>query len=188
MLTHVQTIYVALSFILGSVFFYRAVTRRSWQSLAHTVIVSWSGMIYLTQVTIAGSQGLAYYADWIVTTPLIVLSLGYTIHDKLNGEVMIASTTQLLTIFSAVVYAKNPTGTTLLISSLFFFSLTVYWLYKWLQTEEKVVLSWITLLTWFAYPLVYYAYDGMLGEATTALVILPLLSKHVFTSLKEFYY
>jgi bacteriorhodopsin len=146
-------------------------------------------MIYLTQVSTAASRGLPYYADWIITTPLIVLSLGYTIHKELSQEVTIAAVTQILTIFSALVYANNPSGSSLpMIASVFFFTITVYWLYTWLKTGEYALLSWITLLTWFAYPAVYYAHDGLLGEATTALVILPLLSKHVFTSLKEFYY
>lgn len=189
MLTALQTLYVTISFILGAVFLYRAVTRESWQSLAHTVIVSWSGTIYLTQISTAGSQGLPYYADWIITTPLIVLTLGYVVNDKITREVLFAASSQILTIFFAYLHVTTPSlQPQAMLTSLAFFLVTVFYLSAWLVDGEKQLLAWITLVTWFAYPAVYYAYDGLLGEATTALVILPLLSKHVFTSLKEFYY
>jgi len=146
-------------------------------------------MIYLTQISTAGSQGLPYYADWIITTPLIVLSLGYAVKDKVTQQSLFAASAQLLTIGFAYLHLTTPSLQPFaMIASLTTFSATIYYLTTWLQEGNTPLLAWITLLTWFAYPAVYYAYEGMLGEATTALVILPLLSKHLFTSIKEFYY
>lgn len=189
MLTTLQQAYILISLVLGATFLYRAVTNSSWQSVIHAIIVWWSGIIYYRFLPNSGSLGLPYYGDWIVTTPLIVIGLGYAINDKITRKTMIAMLSQFLTIFFAYLHVTTPSLEPFaMMASLTAFTTTIYILIQWLQQGNKPLLSWITLLTWFAYPAVYYAYDGMLGQATTALVILPLLSKHLFTALKEFYY
>lgn len=77
-----NALYVIGLFSSGATFLY---LRTIWSRFVpevffwiHFFIVSWSAMMYLHLVYMTPLASFAYYADWIVSTPLIMLALGLT--------------------------------------------------------------------------------------------------------------
>jgi len=72
--------YIALAFGSALAFLYLG---RRWSIpnrfvLIHVFIVTWSGLMYLNFLSPSVLSDFAWYADWMVSTPLIVAALAFT--------------------------------------------------------------------------------------------------------------
>jgi len=183
------SIYIAVSLILASLFFQKWLSSGRRETLVNAVIVAWSGTIYLNFFFEIIPSSLTYYADWIVSTPLILLSLGYTVEGRLSKETVMASFLQFITILSGL-FATTSSNTT----SLAYYSVGVvsmlgvfYYIYNMERIADYPVLVGIIVPTWIAYALIWWQTGGDLILAQNALITLPFISKHVFTTYKEYF-
>lgn len=75
------SVYILTAFTSGLVFLG---LRNYWKkvplkfNLIHFFIVTWSGLMYLNFLGSTPLTDFAWYADWMISTPLIVLALGLT--------------------------------------------------------------------------------------------------------------
>lgn len=83
--------YVATAFLSALAFLYLS---RVWDDvplkffLIHFFIVAWSGVMYLNFLAPEATRlsNIAWYADWVVSTPLILLALGLTATYKTKDQ------------------------------------------------------------------------------------------------------
>lgn len=74
--------YIATAFLSGLLYIY--LSRVWWDNvplkfpLIHFFIVVWSGIMYLNFLNESIFSDFAWYMDWLISTPLIVLALGLT--------------------------------------------------------------------------------------------------------------
>ena len=203
-------IYVAIMF--GSAIFFFVWSRDPkhippHKYLLHILIVVWSGLAYSAIALDQGylfSEGqkvtYARYIDWIVSTPLLVMSLSFTgmlLVDKvgwLKGSLLF---TQVVMIATGLVAELSPAseqwywyvmGCVALVIILYLFWVPLYQLAKSQGRElEEVYKKSATFLTiqWILYPLVWLIGTMGLGLidnvfTTVLYIILPIVSKAGF--------
>lgn len=130
-----------------------------------------------------------YYLDWVLTTPLLVLLLANATNNRFSVRVFLTVIAQFFVVVTGFL-ASNT-----VYSGLFFFVgllLFVFVLYNILffarnSSSKGFLFLTIFLLTWVAYPVVWWVVRGDLSLATLPLLLVPFVSKHVFTFLKEFW-
>ncbi len=90
MTTQTVAVYVTVMALSAAAFLWMS---KNWGDvpkkfyLIHFFIVSWSGLMYLNILYDTSFADVAFYMDWIVSTPLIVLALGltaYRTHDSVD--------------------------------------------------------------------------------------------------------
>lgn len=167
----------------------------------HFFIVSWSAMIYLNLVFHTPLAPYAYYADWIISTPLIMLALGLTAmypFTTINYSLLFAiMMTQLMVISTG--FLAQLSGNNLGMLSFFLvgnalmlliFYLVFGPLMQCARNNKKLVnkyrnLAILLVIFWISYPLVWIIGTpgyGIISTHTTSLlfIILPILCKPVF--------
>lgn len=146
----------------------------------HAGVSFWSGLIYLNFIYEVFPVGLTPYADWILSTPLIILAFGLSVEKEITSRLAYATLSQMAVIvfgLLSVAFGMN----------LFFFALStvamviMLSLVFWITFEEYPQLYVLLTATWIAYPIIFVLYGGKLAEATLPLIILPLFSKHLFS-------
>lgn len=143
----------------------------------------------------------AYYADWIVSTPLIMLALGLTAmypFTKINYSILFAiMMTQAMVIMTGFLAQASSNNTALLTFfmignalMLLIFYLVFGPLMECVNTNKKLArkyknLALLLVLFWISYPLVWIigtpGYALISPSATSLLfIVLPILCKPVF--------
>lgn len=174
--------YIVMSLLLSIIFGYKYYKTKRTGSLISTIIVGWSGFIYINHFLEVVPLRQMYLYDWIISTPLLVLSLTLlNNNERITSTGLIASALQGLVILTGFL----ATG-----FDIWFFTGTVLMLgvFKllWSMKRKGNELFYLLLFgTWSLYPFVWWYAGNNLESVTVALVILPFISKHVFTTLKE---
>jgi bacteriorhodopsin len=181
-----------------------------YEYLAHAAIPIWSGIAYLTVVFGLGrlvvddrAVYIARYADWVVTTPLLLLVLGwmamqYSEHKRvaLLATLVIADVVMVLTGLIADL-ATDPVATaTFYAIGVAALVLILYLIWVPLRRiaeasgpalgKRYVQLTALLTFTWVGYPTVWLLGPsglGVLGERADMwlFVALPIVSKVVFS-------
>jgi len=200
-----NSIYVIILTLSGLGFLF---LRKTWGKIVpdiffwiHFFIVCWSAMMYMNLVFQTPLAPYAYYCDWIVSTPLIMLALGLTAmypFTKINWSVLFAiMMTQgmiIVTGFLAQISGNNSAMLSFFIAGnalmLLIFYLVFGPLMNFAQSNKKLAEKYRTLasllvLFWISYPLVWIigtpGYAIISPYATSILfIILPILCKPVF--------
>jgi bacteriorhodopsin len=195
--------YIALAFVSALAFLYLG---RRWSIpnrfvLVHFFIVTWSGLMYLNFLAPSVLSDFAWYADWMISTPLIVTALAFTaMHESETRWDLIGGLVglQFMLIVTGVISQSTGmnyaywVGNALLIG-------VFYLLWGPLKkiaedgSEElarsyKRLAGYITIF-FVLYPVVWYA-SGLtnpgsveaLGalETSLAFVVLPLFCKQIY--------
>ena len=203
-------IYVAVMFGSAAIFLILSRDGKDvplYKYLIHTFIVIWSGLAYaslaLGQGSAESAGNVVYYPryiDWVVTTPLLLLSLNLTgkFNIKLEGSLTAALMgTQVIMIITGLVAELSPddikwfwytAGCVALLAVLYLIWGPLKRKSK-LQGQEieqvyhksAVFLS----IQWLAYPLVWaigYMGAGLIDKPTTTFlfILLPIVSKAGF--------
>jgi len=167
----------------------------------HFFIVSWSALIYLNLVFGTPLAPYTYYADWLVSTPLIMVAVGLTALyplKKIAGPDLFAlAVTQFMVIVTGILAQVSPTQQGMLtfsgIGNAFMLLLLYLLLGPFIRTAQKnkqVAQKYTTLLSallvlWFSYPLVWIlgspTYQIISPTTTRVLfIVLPILCKLAF--------
>lgn len=167
----------------------------------HFFIVSWSALIYVNLVFQTPLAPYAYYADWIVSTPLIMLALGLTamypfskINYTLLFAIMMTQAMIIATGFLAQLSAHNTAMLSFFMAGnalmLLIFYLVFGPLMNFARSNKKLAskyknLALLLVLFWISYPLVWIigtpGYALISPYATSILfIVLPILCKPVF--------
>lgn len=174
----------------------------SYFFLIHTAIVLWSGLMYCNIYFNTVLKDYAWYLDWIVSTPLIILALGLSAMlnepKKKWDAITMAMGLQAVTIVTGVLGQLANNKSALLT---FFIAGNVAMLgvfyYVWFvfmaiarKHDYNLYLKYRTLAIylitfWVAYPTVWIlgtpGYNYMSEQTTTLLfVVLPILCKSGF--------
>ncbi len=200
--------YITTAFLSGLAFIYLS---RAWDNvprrfpIVHFFIVTWSGLMYLNFVE---GQTLisdfAWYVDWMISTPLIVLALALTATYKSekNHYDLIAALMGLQFMLVVTGIISQQTGASPAYAFWIGCGLLVGVAYLlWgpfrqiaeetsdvLAKKYKLLAGYITVffalypLAWYLSETIYPAGPGMLGafETSLAFVILPFFCKQVY--------
>jgi len=174
------TLYILISTVLAVYFFKDYLRTDDTDSLLSTIIVGWSGLMYTSYFTQIISSPYYYYADWLISTPILI----YLLSKELKTNAVTTSIAQFLTIFSALL---------MVLTDVLFFEFASFVFFGYVlgslllrgTPKESPFLTLITVVTFSAYPYLYVQNGFSLLGLTTSLVILPLISKHVFTVYKH---
>ena len=198
--------YILTAFMSGAAFLHISKIYSSIKKaipLMHFFLVTWSGLMYVSFLFKTPISDVVWYADWVVSTPLIVGTLSLTaMHDgsvryDLLGLVM--GLQAMVIVAGALAQAAiSPLATNVLFwISTGFLLLVFYILMKPIRNIAKqtgddvrkrydILLSYITLF-FIAYPVIWSFSDvvgiaGGLGAFETSLlfVILPFMCKQVY--------
>lgn len=174
----------------------------SYFFLIHTAIVSWSGLMYFNIYFNTPLKDYAWYLDWIVSTPLIILALGLSamlIETKKKWDaITMAMGLQAITIVTGVLAqlsASNSAKLTFFIAGNV--AMVGVFYYVWFVFMAKArkhdydlylkyrILAIYLIVFWVAYPAVWIlgtpGYNYISEQTTTLLfVVLPILCKSGF--------
>ncbi len=200
--------YIATAFLSGLAFLYLS---KVWDNvprrfpIVHFFIVTWSGLMYLNFVegqTLISDY--AWYVDWMVSTPLIVLALALTAtykseknHYDLIGALM---GLQFMLVVTGIISQEAAATTAyafwigcgLLVGVAYLlwvpFRKIAEETSEVLAKKYKILAGYITVffalypLVWYLSGTVYPEGPGMLGafETSLAFVILPFFCKQVY--------
>ena len=202
---HLNALYVIVLALSALLFLY---LRTLWSKKVpeiffwtHFTIVSWSALMYLNLVFDSPVSPFTYYADWIVSTPLIMLALGLTamyplqkIEWSLLFPLMMA---QAMVVVTGLLAQISHSQT----SMLYFFCfgnllmLVIFYLVfgplmqlahsNTMLLQKYKNLAWLLVAFWISYPIVWIIGTpgyGLISPYTTNLlfIILPILCKPVF--------
>jgi bacteriorhodopsin len=198
-------VYVILLALSGIGFL---ILRNAWRNRVpeiffwiHFFIVIWSSMMYLNLVFQTPVAPYAYYADWIISTPLIMLALGLTAmypFIKINYSLLFAiMMTQAMIIATGFLAQLSGRDTAMLsfftagnALMLLIFYLVFGPLMECARSNKKLAykyknLALLLVLFWISYPLVWIigtpGYALISPYATNVLfIVLPILCKPVF--------
>jgi bacteriorhodopsin len=200
--------YICLMFLSAIFFLYLSKKRHKiplYYYFIHFFIVLWSGLMYLNIYFKSPIASYAYYADWIFTTPLIILALALTAMSKQDIKIeliALAMGLQAATILLGLL-AQLQTG----VAKYFFFfmgcltMLGMFYIflkpindmakkYDHVFHRYKILLNFV-LVFWVAYPVIWLL--GTPGTSyfseyltTTFFVILPFFCKSIFGFLDLF--
>ncbi len=167
----------------------------------HFFIVSWSALMYVNLVFTTPLAPYAYYADWIVSTPLIMLALGLPAmypFTKINYSILFAiMMTQAMVIMTGFLAQACSNNTALLTFFMIGNALMILIFYlvfgplmECAKNNKKLArkyknLALLLVLFWISYPLVWIigtpGYALISPSATSLLfIVLPILCKPVF--------
>jgi len=182
--------------------------RKIWHNLVpdifywiHFTIVCWSGIMYMNIIFETPLKNFAYYADWIISTPLIMLAIGLTAmypFKKLSwSSIFGVIATQLMVVVTGILAQLCPTqiGKIAYFTIGNIFMLLIFYFifgpFMQIAKENKIMLQKYKVLAyfftgfWLLYPLVWIigtpGYQLISPYFTSLLfVILPLFCKPVF--------
>jgi len=200
--------YIITAFLSGLAFLYLS---RVWSDvprrfpIVHFFIVSWSGLMYLNFVegqTLLSNY--AWYVDWMISTPLIVLALALTAtykSDKNHYDLIAALMgLQFMLIVTGIISqeaASTPAyafwiGCGLLVGVAYLlwfpFRKIAENTSEVLAKKYKILAGYITVffalypVAWYLSEVIYPEGPGMLGafETSLAFVILPFFCKQIY--------
>lgn len=208
--TTLHWVYVAVMF--GSAFIFQLLNRSPkgvphYKYLIHTFVVVWSGLAYasiaLGQGTLEQQDGTVHFAryiDWVVTTPLLLLSLNLTGKFNLKVEGTLTASllgSQVIMIITGLIAELSATDVKWFWYTIGCIALLVVLYIMWSPLKDKadsqgpeiaaVYKKSAAFLTfqWFAYPAVWALGSmglGMLNATTTTVlfIVLPIVSKAGF--------
>ncbi len=167
----------------------------------HFFIVSWSALMYCNLLFDTPLKPFAWYCDWIISTPLIMLAIALTAMyplKHLNISLIFAiMSTQVIIILTGYLAQIAPTSIGLIsffIIGNVFMLLIFYLIYgplmqiaktnKLLYTKYRA-LAMLLMIFWISYPTIWIIGTpgfGLFSDFTTNVffVILPILCKPVF--------
>lgn len=167
-------------------------------SLIHFFIVTWSGIMYLNFLNETPISKFGWYADWMLSTPLILLALSLTaMYERETDWGLIGALTGLQFMLVVTGIISQETGATYAywIGNMLLLGV-IYIIWKPLKqiAEEtsdaigrnyKILAGYITIL-FLMYPTVWYlGLPGPLNilnayETSAAFVILPFFCKQIY--------
>lgn len=193
--------YVLSAFASGVVFLG---LRNYWKNvplkfnLIHFFIVTWSGLMYLNFLGNTPLTDFGWYADWMISTPLIVLALGLTaMKDRETRWDLIggAMGMQFMLIISGIISQESGSTYAFWIGCVLLLGV-IYFIWKpfremALDTSEKLGRIYTSLAAYISvlfvlYPAVWYIGSpgplNVLGsnQTSTAFVVLPFLCKQLY--------
>jgi bacteriorhodopsin len=193
--------YIATAFLSG--LGYLALSRQ-WDNvplkfpIIHFFIVTWSGLMYLNFLNATPLSDFGWYADWMISTPLILLALGLTaMHGRetrwdllgaLLGAQFMLIITGIISQESGMTYAFWV-GCALLLGVIYILWGPLKQMAE--ETSDQLGRSYRTLAAYVSvffalYPAVWYVgIPGPLNllnafETSVAFVILPFFCKQVY--------
>jgi bacteriorhodopsin len=167
----------------------------------HFTIVSWSALMYLNLVFTAPIAPFTYYADWIVSTPLIMLALGLTAMyplDKIQWNLLFPlMMIQAMIVVTGLLAQISLNQTSMLCFFgfgnvlMFIIFYLVFGPIMQLAKTNKLIfskykkLALLLIAFWVSYPLIWIIGTpgyGLVSPYVTNLlfIILPILCKPVF--------
>ncbi|BDC35174.1 hypothetical protein Noda2021_11320 [Candidatus Dependentiae bacterium Noda2021] len=170
--------------------------------MIHFAIVCWSGLIYLNILFNTPLRDYAWYADWVISTPLIVLALGlsamYYLQEKRWDLIWAVMGFQAVTIITGVLaqlsYSQNALLTFFILGNVAMLGV-FYMIWGPLMTiarqsgyelyaKYRLLASYLVIF-WIAYPAIWILGTpgfGLISDYATTLsfVILPILCKSGF--------
>lgn len=196
--------YVIFLFVSGGIFL---ILKKMWTHLVPTIffwihffIVTWSALMYLNIVYQTPLAPYTYYADWIVSTPLIMLALGLTAMygSTIKWDILFPlMMTQAMIIVTGVLaqVSESTDGMLAFFSIGNAFMFIIFYLVfgplrsissanSELHTKYKA-LSLLLVLFWISYPVVWIIGSpgyGFISDyfSNVLFVVLPILCKPVF--------
>lgn len=176
--------YIIISAILGKLLIYNAYkNQKRTLSLLHATVVIWSGLIYTNFLYKFLPLQQTYYIDWIISTPIIVLAFGYTLNKAFTSEMIQNTVIQVGVILTGLIAIQSSQpllwftiGTALML-------LVFYNFYQMNALQKQPLLTLILVGSFTLYPVIWWMTNGNLLEMQTALIALPLVSKHLFSIL-----
>lgn len=208
-LANAQTLvtgYIFIMFFSGMSFLW---LRSVWQNrvplhfyLIHFFIVTWSGFMYMNLIFKTPLSEFTWYADWVVSTPLIVLALGLTAcYEKLQKPKDLLAALmglQALTIIPGAFaqMAETQSGMLMFYSIGWIAMFGVFYLIwgPFMKIAEQSgpriylkykTLAYFVILFWVTYPLIWIlGTPGLkiISDYTTTVmfIVLPILCKSGF--------
>jgi bacteriorhodopsin len=167
----------------------------------HFFIVTWSAMMYLNLVYQTPLAPYAYYADWIVSTPLIMLAVGLTAMYPLKAievtPLFAIMMTQVMIILTGLLAQASSNieslqaffwlgnALMLIIFYIIFGPLMAIAKSNAILFPKYRKLAYILVVFWISYPAVWITGSigyGFISAHTTTImfIILPILCKPVF--------
>lgn len=203
-------VYVVIMF--GSAVSYLILLQRprsvhSYKYIIHIFVVVWSGLAYaslaLGQGSVEVNGEVVYYArylDWVISTPLLLLSLNLTgkynikVEGSLTGALL---GTQAIMIITGLVAELSPDNVKWFWYTMGCIALVVVLYLMWqplkhkAETQNRYIAdvyrksALFLSIQWVAYPLVWALGSmgaGLLDETTTIVlfIVLPIISKSGF--------
>jgi len=195
--------YIATAFLSGLLYLY--LSRVWWDNvplkfpIVHFFIVTWSGIMYLNFLNESLFSSFAWYMDWLISTPLIVLALGMTAlhhadknHYDLLGMLM---GLQFMLVVTGII--SQSTGATLAYwvgNALLLGVIYLLWFpFREIaeQGSERLAKSYKTLAAYISIFFVLYPAAWYLGtpgpmevlsdfQTSLAFVVLPFFCKQVY--------
>jgi len=198
-------VYVIILTLSGLAFlFLRSIWRKKVPEVffwIHFFIVCWSAMMYMNLVFQTPLAPYAYYCDWIVSTPLIMLALGLTAmypfretNWSLLFAIMLTQAMIIVTGFLAQISGSNSAMLSFFMLGNALMFLIFYLVFGPLMNsaysnkklgEKYRNLATLLVCFWISYPLVWIVgtpgYAIISPYATNLLfIVLPILCKPVF--------
>lgn len=155
----------------------------------HALVSLWTGLATLNYTAGFVNSEYTIFLDWIITTPLLILSLSLTAgKGNLAKPIQssIAAGLQAAVIYLGYLSLTTGQTTYFFLSSLLFLAvayITVYRVGENAGTDYKATSIGFFAL-WTGYPILFYT--GILNNdlaprtVTIGLVVLPLISKHLY--------
>ena len=199
------TTYITISFISAIVF---AWLRTVWHRVPgifyviHGAIVTWSGTMYLNFLFETPISHIAWYIDWVITTPLIVLALALTAQfqrSQIAWDVtwLIIGAQALTIITGLLAHLTSSTHGMYAWFTIGCIMMLLVWYIIWVplmrmaqqhsrQLHHKYQrIGLFVIALWATYPIVWMLSPiglGYIGDATTRIlfVVLPILCKPGF--------
>jgi len=179
--------YVIISLVLGSFLLYKYTQTKDKLPLIHAALILWSGLIYTNFFYNFIPLETTYYVDWILSTPLIVLAFGYTLTGGFTKKVLENVLLQVMVIATGFI-ALSSSQPLLWFGLGLVLMLTVFYNFVEMGAFKlQPVLSIVLIGSFSLYPYVWWVTSGNLLEASTLLIALPLVSKHLFSVLDVYF-
>lgn len=179
-------LYIAISLVTATGFLYYAQQNKDLLTGLHGVVSLWTGLAAFNYAYKFAPPSSTIYIDWILTTPLLVLTLVLTAAESRNIDIDTALNAMLLQ--SGVVLSGS--AATALNQPIFFavglmlFLLEAYVLWQLSERPQYRMLLATVFSLWAFYPVVWYQgvlTNGLNAETTTLyLTMLALVSKHLY--------
>lgn len=167
-------------------------------NLIHFFVVTWSGIIYLNFLGSSPLNDFTWYADWIISTPLILLALGLTamkdIETRWDLIFAVTGLQFMLVVTGAISQLTGSTyafwiGCGLLLGVIYIlwkpFRDMAYKTSETLGRSYSLLAGYISVL-FVLYPVIWYIGSpgplNMLntGQTSIAFVVLPFLCKQLY--------
>jgi len=193
---YVLSAFLSAGVFLGLRYFWSEVPLKF--NLIHFFVVTWSGIMYLNFLGSSPLSDFAWYADWIISTPLILLALGLTAMKDSETRwdlIFTVMSLQFMLVITGVISQVTGSSYAFWIGCAFLLGV-IYILWRPFRqmafsTSETLGRSYSLLAGYISvlfvlYPVIWYiGSPGPLnvldsGQTSIAFVVLPFMCKQLY--------